>query len=72
MERKISDELLKWKNDAYKRPMLLYGISGCGKTYSVLSFGKSEYKNTVYFDCNDNLELSYVFDKNSKLSQYLW
>ena len=37
MERKISDELLKWKNDAYKRPMLLYGISGCGKTYSVLS-----------------------------------
>ena len=30
MERKISDELLKWKNDAYKRPMLLYGISGCG------------------------------------------
>ena len=50
MERKISDELLKWKNDAYKRPMLLYGISGCGKTYSVLSFGKSEYKNTGEVD----------------------
>ncbi len=71
MERKISDELLKWKNDAYKRPMLLYGISGCGKTYSVLSFGKSEYKNTVYFDCNDNLELSYVFDKNSTLDKLI-
>ena len=69
MERKISGELLKWKVDSHKRPMMLYGISGCGKTYSVLSFGKSEYKNIVYFDCNDNLELSYVFDKNSTLDK---
>ena len=69
MERKISGELLKWKVDGNKRPMMLYGISGCGKTYSVLSFGKSEYKNIVYFDCNDNLELSYVFDKNSTLDK---
>lgn len=71
MERKISDELLKWKVDSHKRPMMLYGISGCGKTYSALSFGKSEYKNTVYFDCNDNLELSYVFDKNSTLDKLI-
>ena len=69
MERKISGELLKWKVDSHKRPMMLYGISGCGKTYSVLSFGNSEYKNIVYFDCNDNLELSYVFDKNSTLDK---
>ncbi len=71
MERKISGELLKWKVDGNKRPMMLYGISGCGKTYSALSFGKSEYKNTVYFDCNDNLELSYVFDKNSTLDKLI-
>ena len=65
MERKIMDELKKWKLDAYKKPMLLYGNSGCGKTYIVLEFGKNEYKNTVYFDCQDNLELSYVIDKNT-------
>ena len=65
MERKIMTELKKWKMDIYKKPMLLYGLSGCGKTYEVLKFGKSEYKNTVYFDCKDNLELSYVIDKNT-------
>ena len=65
MERKIIDELRKWKLDAYKRPLLLYGNSGCGKTYTVLDFGKHEYKNTVYFDCQENLELSYVIDKNT-------
>ena len=65
MERKIMDELRKWKLDAYKKPLLLYGNSGCGKTYVVLEFGKHDYKNTVYFDCQDNLELSYVIDKNA-------
>lgn len=65
MERKITNELKKWKMDIYKKPLLLNGISGCGKTYSVLDFGKSEYKNLVYFDCQDNLELSYVIDKNT-------
>ena len=47
MERKISEELLKWKIDDNKKPMLLYGISGCGKTYTILDFGKKEYKNTT-------------------------
>lgn len=65
MERKITNELKKWKMDIYKKPLLLSGISGCGKTYSALDFGKTEYKNTVYFDCQDNLELSYVIDKNT-------
>ena len=36
----------------------LFGISGCGKTYTILDFGKKEYKNTIYFDCNNNLELN--------------
>lgn len=65
MERKITNELIKWKVDSYKRPLLLSGISGCGKTHTVLKFGKDEYKNTVYFDCFDNLELNYVIEKNT-------
>ena len=64
MERKMMNELKKWKMDIYKKPLLLHGISGCGKTYVALEFGKTEYKNTVYFDCHDNLELSYVVEKN--------
>lgn len=65
MERKITNELIKWKIDSYKRPLLLSGISGCGKTHTVLKFGKDEYKNIVYFDCNQNLELTYVIEKNT-------
>lgn len=71
MERKITDELLKWKIDSNKRPVLLFGISGCGKTYSVLEFGKREYKNTIYFDCENNSELLYVAQKNNTLEKFI-
>lgn len=64
MERKIINELTNWKIDTYKKPLLIGGISGCGKTYITIEFGKKEYKNTVYFDCSENLELTYVIDKN--------
>ncbi len=71
MERKITDELIKWKLDSQKRPLLLTGLSGCGKTYTTLEFGKKEYKNVVYFDCKDNLELKYVFEKNTTLDKLI-
>lgn len=64
MERKIINDLTKWKVDSYKKPLLISGISGCGKTHTTLEFGKNEYKNTVYFDCHENLELAYVIEKN--------
>ena len=69
MERKITDELKKWRVDSFKKPLLLYGITGSGKTYSALDFGKSEYKNIVYFDCFNNLELNYVIEKNSTIDK---
>ncbi len=65
MERKIINDLIKWKIDTYKKPLLLYGISGCGKTHTILDFAKNNYKNTIYFDCQENLELNYVIDKNT-------
>jgi len=71
MERKITDELRKWKIDSYKKPMLLYGLSGSGKTYTILKFAETEYKNTIYFDCNENLELNYVIEKNTTIDKLI-
>lgn len=71
MERKINETLLQWKKDPARKTMLLYGLPGCGKTYSVLDFGKREYKNTIYFDASDNVELEYVLDKNSTIDKVI-
>ena len=57
MERKITDEFLKWKRDVVTKPFCLYGPRQVGKTYSVISFGRKFYKNVAYFDTNNNNEL---------------
>ena len=56
MERKIYNDLLRWKKDAYK-PLLLYGSKQIGKTYSVIDFGRRCYKNIVYFNTTNNKDL---------------
>ena len=56
MERKIYNDLYRWKKDMQK-PLLLYGAKQVGKTYSVIKFGEKYYKNVVYFDTTNHKEL---------------
>ena len=50
MERKIERFFLKWKEDKIRKPLLLFGLKQIGKTYTVLEFGRKNYKNIAYFN----------------------
>ena len=63
MERKIEKFYHKWKNDIIRKPLILYGPKQVGKTFSVLNLGKTDYKNTVYFNTDNNKELKEIFLK---------
>lgn len=63
MERKVDDFYHKWKNDIIRKPLILYGAKQVGKTFSVLEFGKKEYKNTVYFNTENNQTILEIFEK---------
>lgn len=54
MERKITEHLLKWKKDLSRKPLVIYGNKQVGKTYSVIKFGETEYKNVAYFNTDNN------------------
>ena len=69
MERKITDDLLKWKRDSINKPFFLYGARQVGKTYSVLDFGKKFYKNIAYFNTNKNIELLNLLEKEKVLDK---
>lgn len=64
MERKITDKLIKWKENPRRMPLLLYGARQVGKTYTALSFGKKNYKNTVYFNMEDSAEIAAIFERD--------
>ncbi len=64
MERKIVKRLLAWKNSHNRMPLLLYGARQVGKTYTALTFGKEHYRNTVYFNLEDSIEVAAVFERD--------
>lgn len=71
MERKIEKFYLKWKNDIIRKPLILYGAKQIGKTFSVLEFGKKEYKNTVYFNTDNNKQLLELFQKEKSTEKII-
>lgn len=71
MERKMSKKLLKWKNDTEKTPLILYGARQVGKTYTILSFGKENYKNVAYINFEDNTEISKIFEQDLEVERII-
>ena len=71
MERKIQEYLNKWKNDIIRKPLMLYGTKQIGKTFTCLEFGKKEYKNTIYFNTENNKELIEIFDKEKSTDKII-
>lgn len=62
MERKIYKELLNWKNDKQRKPLILNGVRQCGKTFILKEFGRNEFQNLAYISCDRNVELNSVFE----------
>jgi len=64
MFRKIQHFLTQWKENPYRKPLILQGARQVGKTYSVLEFGRIHYENVAYFNFETTPKLSSTFDEN--------
>jgi len=64
MERKISKTLHIWKKSTTRQPLILQGARQVGKTFTLLQFGKDNYRNVAYFNFESNPELHAVFEKD--------
>ena len=47
-------DLVAWKNRADRKPLILLGARQVGKTYILKEFGKREYENVAYINCDNN------------------
>ncbi|MDE5587120.1 MAG: AAA family ATPase, partial [Bacilli bacterium] len=63
MERKIYQDLQKWKKDLNRKPLLLYGNKQVGKTYTAIEFGEKEYKTVAYINSDNNTALKNIVQK---------
>ena len=67
----MSKKLLDWKNNKEKTPLILYGARQVGKTYTILSFGKENYKNVAYINFEDNTEISKIFEQDLEVERII-
>ena len=62
-KRKITDELIKWKNSTgKKKALVIKGMRQIGKTFIVQAFAKENYENVIYINFKDNESAKKIFD----------
>ena len=64
MKRLITQELIKWKANKSRMPLLLHGARQVGKTHIIREFGNTHYKNTAYVNLETDPIASTWFDDN--------
>lgn len=71
MKRFILDDLLKWKESKYRKPLILKGVRQVGKTWILKEFGRRYYENVAYFNFDENEEYRQFFETTKDVSRLL-
>ena len=71
MKRKIYNQLLKWKEDKDRKPLVLLGARQVGKTWIMQHFGKEEYKKVAYVNCDDEPRMKQLFELDYNIERIL-
>ncbi len=64
MKRNAIQDLIKWKYSEERKPLVLKGARQVGKTWLMKEFGEKYYNNYVYFNFDEEDELSSIFKTN--------
>lgn len=65
MYRKAIEELLRWKDDPRRKPLMVYGARQVGKTWLLKEFGEKSYRHTAYIMMADNARMLTLFESNN-------
>lgn len=71
MERLILNDLLKWKNSKYRKPLILKGVRQVGKTWILKEFGRRYYDNVAYFNFDEYEEYKQFFETTKDVERIL-
>lgn len=66
MKRDSIEQLISWKKNPRRKPLMLLGARQVGKTWLMQEFGKRHFKKTAYirFDQNERMRASFEQDYN--------
>ncbi|MDR0830679.1 MAG: ATP-binding protein [Prevotellaceae bacterium] len=71
MYRTAIKQLIDWKLDQRKKPIVFLGARQVGKTYLIKEFGKSEYRKMAYINFDDIDAPKNIFQDNFNISRII-
>ena len=72
MKRDITQELLAWKEQPNRKPLVLKGVRQCGKTYILKEFGREYYADVAYFNFEETRSLNSLFEQDYDAKRILF
>ena len=72
MYRNIVNQLIEWKKSEERKPLIVLGARQVGKTYSLLDFGKQNYKHVAYINCDENEQAKNLFVQDYNMERVLF
>ena len=71
MKRDLYQNLLRWKEDPYRKPLVLRGARQVGKTWLITEFGKAEFDNCVTLNCDKDPRIKEIFENGFRTKRIL-
>ena len=71
MKRLIINQLINWKENSQRKPLILNGARQVGKTYILKAFGKLHYRNVAYVNLDSQKELAKVFEQDFNVTRII-
>lgn len=72
MYRFAIEDLYKWKESRYRKPLIIEGARQVGKTWLMQEFGRSAYKDTVYINFDANLRMKELFEASLDIERLIF
>ena len=71
MRREIYSKLLLWKNNPNRKPLIITGARQVGKTWIMREFGKNEYEEVVYINCDNESRMEKLLSDDYNIDRIL-
>ena len=64
LKRNAISDLIQWKNNPKRKPLVIRGARQVGKTWLMQEFGQTCYEDFVYLNFDEEDELKSIFETN--------
>ena len=64
MERMLMQDLIEWKDNPDRKPLVVQGVRQCGKTFLIEEFAQRYYTDMVYYRFDKDATIKWFFEQD--------